>query len=159
MAVKLEFKGGREMERALAELPRSTAKAVVRRVLKKTLAPVADAADAYSEHFQIAVGTRLSPRQRGLARSDFAGHVVTMYVGPVQEDGSHAPHAHLVEFGTGPRHHKSGKFTGIMPPDPFLRPAWDAFSPTLLPELGRLMWEEIEKTVARRAARAAKAAA
>lgn len=153
----MKFDGGREIERALAELPRATSKAVSRRAIKKVLEPVADTADAYTEHFNIAVGTKLSPRQRGMARSDFAGKVVTMYVGPVQEDGSHAPHAHLIEFGTGPRAHKSGKYVGFVTPQPFMRPAWDAWSPRMLEELGRLMWIEIEKAVARRAKKAAKA--
>jgi len=37
-----------------------------------------------------------------------------------------APHSHLVEFGTDDRYHKSGKYVGKMPMQPFLRPAWDA---------------------------------
>lgn len=147
------------MEKALALLPRATAKGVVRRVLKKTLAPIADTADAFSPHFPIAVTSRLSPRQRSLARSDFAGRVVTMYVGPTAQDGSHAPHAHLVEFGTGPRFHESGKYVGVMPPEPFMRPAWDLHSGALPARLGENMWAEIEKTVARRAAKAAREAA
>ena len=93
MDIKMKVEGFREMERALADLPRATSKGVVRRVLKKTLAPVQDTADALSPAFQIVIGTRLSPRQRRQARSDFAGHVVAMYVGPVTQDGSHAPHA------------------------------------------------------------------
>ncbi len=32
-----------------------------------------------------------------------------------------APHQHLVEFGTGPRHHKSGKSVGSMPASGFFR--------------------------------------
>ncbi len=32
-----------------------------------------------------------------------------------------APHQHLVEFGSGPRHHKSGKSTGSMPASGFFR--------------------------------------
>jgi len=157
--VRLKVSGFRDMEKALAQLPRGTAKGVVRRVQKKTLAPVADAADAFSPHFQIAVTSRLSPRQRAQARSDFAGRVVTTYVGPVAQDGSHAPHAHLVEFGTGPRFHKSGKYTGEMPPDPFMRPAWDMHKGSLLAKLGEHMWTEIEKTIKRRAAKAAREAA
>lgn len=143
------------MERALAALPRSTAKGVVRRVLKKTLEPVRDVADAYSAHFPIAVTSRLAPRQRGIARGDFVGKIVTMYVGPTEQDGSHAPHAHLIEFGTAPRFHASGKYVGAVSPDPFMRPAWDQYRGKILEELGRLMWVEIAKSVARRQARAA----
>ncbi len=32
-----------------------------------------------------------------------------------------APHQHLVEFGTGPRYHKSGKSVGSMPASGFFR--------------------------------------
>lgn len=159
MKVVFKVEGFREMEKALAELPRGTAKGVVRRVLKKTLEPVQDAADAFSPHFPIAITSRLSPRQRGLASGDFIGRLVTMYVGPTTQDGSHAPHAHLIEFGTGLRFHKSGKGVGQVHPDPFMRPAWDMHSGTMLETLGRNMWSEIEKTVARRTAKAARDAA
>lgn len=40
--------------------------------------------------------------------------------------GSTSPVAHLVEFGTTERFWKSGKSTGAMPMNPFIRPAWDA---------------------------------
>lgn len=36
-----------------------------------------------------------------------------------------APHAHLVEFGSGPRSTKGGKSTGVSPPRPFFRPVVD----------------------------------
>lgn len=39
--------------------------------------------------------------------------------------GAKAPHAHLVEFGTRLRRHKSGKSTGVMRKRPFMRPAYD----------------------------------
>ena len=35
-----------------------------------------------------------------------------------------ARHGHLVEFGTGERHHADGTSTGVMPAAPFLLPAW-----------------------------------
>lgn len=42
-------------------------------------------------------------------------------------DRRRAPHAHLVEFGTGPRYHATtGKYVGHMPPQPFWRPSWDS---------------------------------
>ena len=36
-----------------------------------------------------------------------------------------APHAHIVEFGTGPRYHASGKYVGQMPANPFFRRSID----------------------------------
>ncbi|TFL16429.1 hypothetical protein [Jannaschia formosa] len=159
MSVKFKVEGFREMEKALARLPRGTAKGVTRRVVKKVLEPVRDTADSYSGAFNVAITSRLSPRQSGLARGDRGPSLVSMYVGPVTQDGSHAPHAHLIEFGTAPRFHKSGKYVGAVSPDPFMRPAWDMHKGQMLEELGRLMWVEIEKTVARAAAKAAREAA
>jgi len=34
-------------------------------------------------------------------------------------------HAHLIEYGTAERFHKSGKSVGAIQPRPFVRPAWD----------------------------------
>ena len=144
-----------QMQANLESLKASTAKAVVRRALKKVLNPVAERADA--SMFTIAVTSKLTARQRSEVRGDFKRSVVSMFVGPVDEDGQGAPHAHLVEFGTGPRFHKSGKYVGAVMPEPFMRPAWDAASPALLEDLKREIWAEIEKTLARARARNAKA--
>lgn len=44
----------------------------------------------------------------------------------VDVDRKIAPHSHLIEFGTGPRHHKkTGKYTGQMPARPYFRPTID----------------------------------
>lgn len=155
MSVSFKVSGFREMERSLAGLKRGTAKGVVRRALKKVLKPVAEMADASA--FEIAVTSALTARQRGEARRDFGRSKVSMYVGPVDAFGRGAPHAHLIEFGTGPRYHKSGKYVGAVMPEPFMRPAWDAVQPVMLENLKREIWSEIEKTLARAAARAAKA--
>lgn len=57
-------------------------------------------------------------------------------------DRTQAPHAHLVEHGTGPRYQdETGKYVGEMPANPYWRPAWDTISPRiesfLLKELRR----------------------
>ena len=115
MSMKLKIEGAGDIERALAELARGTAKGATRRAMKKVLKPV-------------------------------------------QEDGSHSPHAHLYEFGTAPRFHaKTGKAVGSMPARPFLRPAWDASQELMLATLRREIWSEIEKTVGRARRKAARA--
>jgi len=43
-----------------------------------------------------------------------------------------APHAHLVERGTAPRYHASGKYVGAMPPMPYFRPGVVASGPKAL---------------------------
>lgn len=157
MNVGFKVEGFRDMEKALAQLKRGTAKGVTRRSLKKVLKPVAEAADASA--FEIAITSKLTARQKVRARGDFSRSVVTMYVGPIDEDGQGAPHAHLIEFGTMPRHHDSGKFVGAVMADPFMRPAWDAHRPLLLERLGKEVWANIEKTIERARRKAEREAA
>ncbi|OIQ32307.1 MAG: hypothetical protein BM562_05410 [Alphaproteobacteria bacterium MedPE-SWcel] len=157
MAVKMKIEGAGDIERALAELARGTAKGVMRRAMKKSLKPVAEAAEAISP-FAIAVTSKLIARQQRDARRDRGRSKVVLYVGPVTPDGDGAPHAHLYEFGTGPRVQTStGRSTGAMPARPFLRPAWDMSQPIMLATLRREVWAEIEKTVERARRKAARA--
>jgi HK97 gp10 family phage protein len=159
MSVKFKIEGAGDIERALADLARGTAKGAARRAMKKTLQPVAQMAEGLSGgKFKVAVTSKLSQRQAKGARADRGRSKLVMYVGPVQQDGSHAPHAHLVEFGTAPRFHvSSGKAVGAMPAQPFLRPAWDASTELMLATLRRAMKVEIEKTVERAKRKAARA--
>src|SRR5690606_17653323 len=57
------------------------------------------------------------------ARRGAGTSFVQFYLGPRLGKGG-GGHAHLVEFGVGPRFTKDGKLTGEVPADPFLRPAF-----------------------------------
>lgn len=156
MAVKMKIEGAGDIERALASLARGTAKGVMRRAMKKSLKPVAQAAQATSP-FTIAVTSKLTARQSREARGDRGRSKVVLYVGPVQPNGDDAPHAHLYEFGTGPRVQTStGRSTGAVSARPFLRPAWDTAKPEMLETLRREVWAEIDKTVERARRKAAR---
>lgn len=48
---------------------------------------------------------------------------------------SYAPHDHLVEFGTKPRFNKNGRFTGIMPANPFFRTTVSAYGNDIMKNL------------------------
>ena len=63
MAVKMRIEGAGDIERALAALPRGTAKGVMRRAMKKSLKPVAQMAEGVSP-FTIAVTSKLTARQQ-----------------------------------------------------------------------------------------------
>jgi hypothetical protein len=115
--VKLKMEGAREMERALAQLPKSTARGVARRAMKKALVPVKAQAEATIQAQSagsgrlarsMAITSKLKPRQAAQVRAEgVRKDQVVMYV------GSGAPHAHLIENGTQPRvHKKTGKSTG-----------------------------------------------
>lgn len=151
MVAKLRIEGSGDIERALVQLTRGQSKASGRRALKKVLKPVAQTAEGMAGgKFKVAVTSKLDKGQKRGARGDQTRSRVAMYVGPVQADGSHSPHAHLYEDGTAPRYHKeTGKFTGEMPANPFLRPAWDLYAPKMLETLGLEIRKDIEKTLER----------
>lgn len=150
----MKISGFREIDALLQAMPRQLAGQGVNAGLRRALQPVAAAARAYAPG-SLAGRIRIAPTIK-------AGQMAQAIEKPgkgrrVMFVGSGAPHAHLVEFGTGPRYQKSGKYVGIMPPDPFLRPAWDANKDQVLATLADAIREEIAKAVGRRAARAVRA--
>lgn len=149
MSANLRIEGFRDIERALAQLPRGTAKGIARRAMKKELKPVKETAEAFwpgaSEAFHITSALKAS--QRPAVRESRS--VTNMFV------GSFEPHAHLIEFGTGPRYNRAGSYRGSVAPEPMLQPAWDMHKRQILAGLGARLWDEITKTIARRARRAA----
>lgn len=144
---------------AFRELGKRLTKGVVQRALLKAVRPVEEDAKTRvrvrrgNVKRRIAVSTKLSRRQKRAAKASGKGKpLVEIYVGAAP-----ARHAHLLEFGTGPRRHKkSGKSTGSMPPFPFMRPAWDGNKDRVLATFGKEMWIEIEKAAKRLARRNAK---
>lgn len=154
MSSSLKVSGFKELDELLASMPRQLAGAGVTAGLRRALQPVAAAARAYAPgsldgRIRIAPTIKASQRSQSLEQPGSGRKV--MYVGAT------APHAHLVEFGTGPRYQANGKYVGIMPPDPFMRPAWDANKDQVLATLAQAVREEIGKALARRSARAIKA--
>lgn len=142
----MKFEGGREIERALMDLPHTTAKASARRMLKLGAQPIADAERALAPEREgdlrdsIGVGTRLTRRQRKVSRSDRAD--VEVYVGP-GEGGYQA--GLQTEFGN---EHQAA--------EPHLRPAWDSERENALQIIADNWWSDIVKTVARHARKLAK---
>lgn len=150
----VKIDGLRELEKALATLPKATGKNVLRRVLRARAEPIADAARASAPDDPattsgdlksgIAVGTKLSKRQAGLHRKMFKNDraAVEMFAGAGPD-----PAAHTQEFGT--INH---------PPQPFMRPAWDGQKSQVLDGIAGDLWSEINKAAARVAKKRAKAA-
>ena len=150
----VEGAGFKEMEEMLKALPRSTARGVARRAMKKALAPVEAAARAAAptagEAADISVSSKLTKAQAKENPDRDTDTLLNLFI------GSRSKLAHLFEFGTGPRFHKSGKFTGIMGARPFMRPAWDGNSDEVLRLLSADLRVEIEKSFARAARKAAR---
>lgn len=152
MRIEVKFDGLRDIEKALAKLPAGTAKGVARRAMKKELAPVASYANALwpgADDDVFTITSRIARSQMGDSLQGRGRSFTNLFVGASRR----APQAHLLEFGTGPRFQRGGRYTGFVLPSPMLQPAWDFASPTMLEGLGKRLWEEIEKTMARRAKR------
>lgn len=148
----LKLTGFKEMDLVLQELPRSTAKRTAQRAMEKALQPTADAANGMRPKGlpPVVINRKLNKSQAREFKAEDTETSQTMFV------GSPSPGAHLFEFGTGQRSHRSGKGTGAMGARPFMRPAWDQTREQVLESLGATLAIEIERTVARRAKRAAK---
>lgn len=133
--------GLREIDEALGKLGKTTGRNVLRRVGIARLEPMAEAmrarapVDAGDLKESIAVSTKNPRRNRKQS-------TVEVHAGP----GRH-PQGHLREFG-GDKH----------PPQPFVRPAWDAGNDELRAGIGDDLWAEISKAAARQAKKAAKLA-
>jgi len=165
--VQVKVEGFRELERALAELPRATAKNVSRRALLQAGQPIADQARQLVPVLSgglrdsIVVTTRTANKpgagafaaaMRGGATRAEAGKAmraaakggrssVEVYIGAGQ-----LPHAHLVEFGSINNS-----------PQPYLRPAWDAGKQKVLDDIREFLGQEIDKAAQRAARKALKA--
>jgi HK97 gp10 family phage protein len=158
----VRVEGLSELESAMQELGKSMSKAVMRRAAKKALTPMietarsivqAQSSDSGGLAESLTVATKLSKRQAKQARRETKSYSET-YAG-----AGALPHAHLVEFGTGERFTDSGKSTGAMPAEPFLRPSWDQHKAEMPQAVGRELWVELEKAASRKAKRDAKKAA
>lgn len=147
MKFTVKVEGLKDIQAALADLPKATAKNIMKRVLLARAEPIAEAArsgvpvDKGHLKNSINVSTRLTRRQRGKHRKQHRDDV-EVFIGPGTD-----PAGHLQEFGT--INH---------PAQPFMRPAWDGAQEEVLEGIQADMWAEIEKVVARRARKAARAA-
>jgi HK97 gp10 family phage protein len=163
-AVKVEIKGGREIERALKKLPAAIASRVLEKAVIKggkflegkirDRAPVGE-----TSKLKDSIDTQVKDRR---------GAGVTVQVGPSYK--KRGMHAHLVEFGTKPhlvRAGTSGKGEtgkkaladdGVVfgasavvaaRPRPFMRPAWDANKGQTLKVIEAGLWQGIRREAAR----------
>jgi len=157
VSLTISTSGFAALDKALAELPKSTAKAVLKRTLVKAGQPIADEAsrlapvDTGKLRDRIIVSARLKNKVGGAefaaamraglgkaaavsalrqARRDAGGgSFAEMFVGPAR---GVLAYAHLIEFGTV----KS-------PPKPFMRPAWDGKKREALDIIRRELGNEI----------------
>jgi HK97 gp10 family phage protein len=145
--IRVDLIGGKELEQALLQLPKATAKGVLRRTLLKAAQPIEAQAAALAPRDtgklqeSIVVSTRLKKSQRRGPR--FTG--VEVFIGASSSGNKKGYHAHLVEFGTSK-----------MAARPFMRPAFDMLSAKTLDAIRIDIWAVLSKaarTLARKAER------
>jgi HK97 gp10 family phage protein len=153
MSASMKISGFKELDALLQSMPGRLVGPGVDAGLRKALQPVAAAARSMAPgslggRIKIAPKIKASQMAKSLVKPGKGRRV--MYVGLT------APHAHLDEFGTAPRYQKTkgNKYVGIMPPKPFLRPAWDAHKDKVLATLAEAVREEITKALGRRVEKA-----
>lgn len=146
MAQTFKIEGLSDLENALTEMKKSTAKGVVKRVLLQAGAPLANIASAMAPigetgnlSYSVVVSDKLTRRQQRMAVKESP---VEVYVGTANKAGVQ------VEFGND---HQSAQ--------PFLRPAFDIGINQVLDSIKANLGTEIEKTAARAAKRLARQAA
>lgn len=148
MSVTVKLEGFKALDDALAELSKAAGKGVLRRSLKKAAEPMADLARSMAPvgptgnlRESIAYGTKLTKRQAKLHRKMFRDDKASVE-GFV---GANDPAAVPQEFGTVDHG-----------PQPFMRPAFDQDAMPLLDRLGKELAVEVEKSVKRARAKAAR---
>lgn len=142
----VKFEGGRDLAKALEELPKATARNTLQRTLKKGGVRVQEAwqpkVPVLSGHYQhsIIVGpsSKLTSRQKRDAKKE-GRFFAEMHVGTSDPAG------------------QQNEFGNInMPANPSGRPAWDATKDAVLDGIGKGLAGEIEKSRARLARKIAK---
>ncbi len=158
--LSMKVAGLAELQAALRALPERMERQVIQRALRKAGQPVLaaakanvpvgknDALDNLHLRDTLVISSSLSRRQRRRLPPPGDG-LTTVYIGSTRRGA----HAHLVEFGTGPRTQEStGRYVGSMPRHPFLRPAWDQNKAAVVSSIKIELAKEIERA-ARRVAR------
>jgi HK97 gp10 family phage protein len=178
MTVKFKVEGFKELNAALSELKKGTARNVVVRTLRRIAEPMRAEAQRLApvDTGRLSQSIAVSPRivnevgnvafaqaikqgldkkaavsaMRKARRSESGGSAVQLYIGPSKGPKGQNPlrYASLVEFGTVKTRAQ-----------PYMRPAWDAGKTRALESAKQILAEEINKATTRAQRRAARAAA
>lgn len=163
MTVTMKITGLGEIRLMLKELPTATEKNAVRKALIDAAQPIVlDAAnrapvDQGELRKAMIASTQIVRGQKKYVKKT-GKDGVRAFIGPnysrTSKGKGYAPHAHLVEFGTGPRYHRgTGKYVGQMPAQPFMRPAFDAGKEKFIADFQVALLKRIEKAMKRLAAK------
>jgi HK97 gp10 family phage protein len=145
--VTAKLEGFAALDKALGQLPKATAKNVLRRTLNKAAKPIDDDASAAAPFLtgglqrSVITGSRLTRSQARFSRLQTSNYYAEIHVGTSQSKGM------FQEFGT---------FKDS--PQPWFRPAWEANKEAALTIIKVELGGEIEKAAKRYAKKLAKGA-
>lgn len=134
MTTTMEFKleGFKELEQFLKQFPEEMAARVVQRSFYEGARVIRDAAKAEAPILKEKIyykGTLVVPgalrKSIRIVKPTKIIKAASDVIYTVIAGGRRAPHAWLVENGSSPRTQKSGRKTGVMPQNPFMRRALD----------------------------------
>lgn len=168
-ATRYKLTGFKELEEALTnELPKATAKNALKRTafaamkrIEERMAQLApfdeNDRDGDGRHLRETMITQMVKAKRARGSVRFAAsNGVEVMTGPAPVGTRARITASALERGTGARYTKSGRFAGILPAQPYARPAADAEAHNVIEDVGRELKVQIEKARKRIARKAAK---
>ena len=139
--------GFAELDRALGQLPKATAKNVIKRTLKKAGNPILEAMESFA------------PKDTGYLAHSFG---ISFSLNPSQRRSARHEAKSFAEVHIGSRRQSFAAFheygTFEMQPSPFMRPAWEANKDRALDIIKVELGGEIEKAAKRYAKKLAKGA-
>lgn len=160
LTVRVE--GLKELEKALRELPRATAKNVMVRALKQAAKPLVASASADAPVLTGALRDSInvsSRKPKGAKGPGAAAFAAAMAGGASRAQAGQAARAAnrgsggSVEVYVGPGRHPQAVFqefgTSKHPPQPFMRPAWDATKQQVVDSIKAALGDEIMKAARR----------
>lgn len=141
----IEVKGDKELKRLFEILPAKVNKKILLSAFRKGARPLIKQARVNAPKdegdLKRSIGTvTAKPKNRNKA---------AVRIGPRRGKAKTANgfHGHLVEFGTAPRKTESGRFTGAMPANPFMAPAWESEKGDVQKTINDSIGEVVEKVI------------
>lgn len=150
--VTIKIEGLQRLENKFRSLSRAIQRSIIKRGLKAAGEPMLKRAKELVAVDSGNLKKQLKLKQAPRSKFSFQGIKIGTSEQIIKDPATgektkinRAAHAHLVEFGTGPRFHKDGSPTGQMPALPFLRPAYDENEANSINRFAAIVGPAIEK--------------
>lgn len=149
--VTVHVRGLDELDRELTKLGVKMRRKIIGKAMRKGAAPIAKAVRRNAPRGKKYAGKKAKDVRGIVLRRSVQVRSAKKRRGE-QEDVSvrvtaNVPHAHIVEYGSGPRFHDDGKYVGQMPANPFMRRSFEATKGAAQAIIATTIAAEIEREV------------